>query len=40
MGIPRVEGTDTAVAARVLYRLKTDADCASCLVRGEKRDCD
>ena len=32
--------TDTAVAARVLHRLKTDADCASCLVRGEKRDCD
>lgn len=31
---------DTAVAARVLHRLKTDADCASCLVRGEKRDCD
>jgi len=32
--------TDTAVAARVLYRLETDPSFAECLTARERRDCD
>ena len=32
--------TDTAVAARVLYRLETDPSYAECLTARERRDCD
>jgi len=32
--------TDTAVAARVLYRLETDPSYAECLTAQERRDCD
>ena len=31
---------DTAVAARVLYRLETDSDYAECLTREERKSCD